>query len=113
MPFCSIEIYLAAHIYDRAPDVFNTRVVVPILEKMPDLTIEKVHQTLTIDGADTATAALLDLPFGAPVAHVRRSITDADGVCVYIARIVYRGDVVKLEIDLSPDPSRIKRECEN
>jgi GntR family transcriptional regulator len=113
MPFCSIEIYLASHIFDRASDVFNTRVVVPVLEQMRDLSIGKAHQTLTIDGADTATAALLDLPFGGPVAHVRRSIADADGICIYIARIVYRGDVVKLEIDLSPDPSRANKECED
>jgi GntR family transcriptional regulator len=112
-PFCTIEIYLASHVFNRAPDAFSNRVVVPILEQMPDLRIGKAHQTLTIDGADTATAALLDLPFGAPVAHVRRSIADADGICIYVAKIVYRGDAVKLEIDLSPGVSQANRECEN
>jgi GntR family transcriptional regulator len=113
MPFCTIEIYLAAYIYNRAPDVFSTRVVVPILEQMPDVSVGRAHQTLTIDGADTATAGLLDLPFGAPVASVRRTIADDSGICIYVAKIVYRGDVVKLEIDLSPDPSRAKKERRN
>ena len=35
---------------------------------------------------------------------VRRTITDRSGTCIYVADVVYRGDVVKLEIGLSPRP---------
>jgi GntR family transcriptional regulator len=103
-PFCAIDIYLAADIYLRAAEEFRTQVVVPILARMPEVGIAKVRQTLTVDGANQAAAELLELPLGAPVATVRRAITDRAGTCIYVADIVYRGDVVKLEIDLSPRP---------
>ena len=103
-PFCAIDIYLAADIYLRAPEEFRTQVVVPVLARMADVGIAKVHQTLTVDGANQAAAELLELPLGAPVATVRRTITDCAGTCIYVADVVYRGDVVRLEIDLSPRP---------
>ena len=103
-PFCLIDIYLAADIYLRAPDQFRTNIVVPMLAAMPDIAIGKVHQTLTVDGAGQEAAERLDLPWGAPVANVRRTIGDRAGTCIYVAEITYRGDVVSLEIDLSPTP---------
>lgn len=101
-PFCTIDIYLAADIYLRAPDALSRGLVVPLLLQMPDVTIDRVHQTLTVDGAGQETAGLLGLPLGAPVAVVRRTIGDDAGTCIYIADVIYRGDVVKLDIDLSP-----------
>ncbi|PIW30873.1 MAG: GntR family transcriptional regulator [Rhodospirillales bacterium CG15_BIG_FIL_POST_REV_8_21_14_020_66_15] len=103
-PFCLIDIYLAADIYLRAPEQFRTQIVVPLLASMPDVTIGKVHQTLSVDGAGQETAERLDLPLGAPVANVRRTIADRDGTCIYVGDVTYRGDVVRLEIDLSPTP---------
>lgn len=103
-PFCLIDIHLAADIYLRAPEDFRARTVVPVLARMVDIGIAKVRQTLTVDGANQAAAEYLKLPLGAPVAIVRRTITDRSGSCIYVADVVYRGDVVKLEIDLSPRP---------
>lgn len=103
-PFCLIDIHLAADIYLLAPEKFRTQIVVPLLAGMPDVTIGKVHQTLTVDGAGQEAAERLDLPLGAPVAAVRRTICDPAGICIYLADIIYRGDVVRLEIDLSPHP---------
>ncbi|MEX0694210.1 MAG: GntR family transcriptional regulator [Rhodospirillales bacterium] len=103
-PFCLIDIYLAADIYLRAPETFRSQVVVPVLAEMPDIGIDKVHQTLTVDGANQEAAERLDIHLGAPVATVRRTITNTEGVCIYVAEIIYRGDVVSLEIDLSPGP---------
>ncbi|MAY68259.1 MAG: GntR family transcriptional regulator [Rhodospirillaceae bacterium] len=107
-PFCLIDIYLAADIYLRAPDQFRSNIVVPLLAAMPDIAIGKVHQALTINGADQEAAERLDLPLGAPVANVRRTIGDQSGTCIYVAEITYRGDVVSLEIDLSPTSDRDK-----
>lgn len=101
-PFCTIDAYLAADIYFRAPEAFRDEVIVAVLARMPDIRIAKVHQSVTVDGAAPGTAELLELPLGAPVAVVRRAIIDAAGTCLYVADVVYRGDVVKLEIDLSP-----------
>lgn len=103
-PFCLIDLYLAADVYLRAPDQFRANIVVPILAAMPDLKVDKVRQTLTVQGAGQEAAERLGLPLGAPVAAVRRTMTDALGNCIYVADITYRGDVVRLEIDLSPAP---------
>lgn len=105
-PFCVIDIYLAASIYLKNPARFRKEVVVPILARMADVKIAKASQTLAIDGASPETAKYLELPIGAPVAKVRRSIADADGWCIYAADVVYRGDVIKLDIDLSPNSAR-------
>lgn len=101
-PFCALDIYLASNIYLRIRDELRNELVVPLLTRMNDLEIDKVHQTLTVDGANQSIAGLLDLPLGAPVATVRRTIRDKSGTCIYVADVVYRGDVVKLDIDLSP-----------
>lgn len=101
-PFCVIDIYLAASIYLRHPARFRKEIVVPILAKMPDLKIAQAFQRLSIDGANTEVANHLGLPLGAPVAKVRRTITDAEGSCIYAADVIYRGDVIKLDIDISP-----------
>ncbi|MGD9866479.1 MAG: GntR family transcriptional regulator [Hyphomicrobiales bacterium] len=106
-PFCAIDIYLAADIYLKAPEEFRRHVIVPVLAKVSPTSVDKVRQTLTVNGADQKTAVLLDLPIGSPVATVRRTITDKSGTCVYIADVIYRGDVVKLEIDLSPSPGEL------
>lgn len=106
-PFCAIDIYLAADIYLKAPEEFRKHVIVPVLAKVSGSCIDKVRQTLTVDGANQEAADLLELPLGAPVATVRRTITDKSGICVYLADVIYRGDVVKLEIDLSPSPGEL------
>lgn len=101
-PFCVIDIYLAASIYLEQPERFRNEVVVPILARMPDLKITRASQQLAIDGAAPDVAGHLEVPLGAPVAKVRRTISDVEGWCIYVADVVYRGDVVKLDIDLSP-----------
>lgn len=101
-PFCLIDIYLAASIYLQQPRRFRNAVVLPILARMPELEIARASQTLVIDGAGPEVAKHLDLPLGAPVAKVRRTVADARGWCIYMADVVYRGDVIKLDIDLSP-----------
>lgn len=102
VPFCTIDIHLSADIYRCNREKMRAELVVPLLASLPDIRIDRVHQTLTVNGASQEAARLLDLPLGAPVATVRRTISDTSGICIYVADLVYRGDVVKLDIDLSP-----------
>jgi GntR family transcriptional regulator len=101
-PFCVIDIYLSASIYLKYPVRFCKEIIIPVLAGMVDVKIAKASQTLTIDGASQEAANYLGLPFGAPVAKVRRTITDTEGWCIYTADVIYRGDAVKLDIDLIP-----------
>lgn len=99
-PYCVIDLYIAQEIYQRAASEFQSRLALGVLSEMPGLAIGSAHQTLTIGSADVTSASLLDVEVGAPVAEVRRVITDEEETVIYFAEIVYRGDFVKLDIDL-------------
>lgn len=101
-PFCVIEFYLAAEIYLRAPRQFRKTTVIPILAKMRGLDIHRVRQSIGIDVADAETAKHLDIPLAYPIARVRRTIADRNTNLIYVADALYRSDVIRLEMDLSP-----------
>ena len=103
-PFCVIEVFLASKIYLRAPKQFRKQVVIPIIERMDDIVIKKIKQHVSIDVGNSATAELLAMPLGSPVAKVRRTITDDADVVIYIADVLYKSNVVQLEMDLTPKP---------
>ena len=48
----------------------------------------------------TGTAELLKVALNAPTAEARCVVVDDRGVAIYVGDIVYRGDCVKLDIDL-------------
>ncbi len=101
-PYCVINIYLDERIFRRAPEEFRARTVIPLLHAMKDLRIATAHQVLTIGTADLEVARQLELPMNAPVAEVRRIFKDADGTVIYLADVTYRGDAIRLEMDLKP-----------
>lgn len=101
-PFCVLEAYLSAEIYMQKPKAFREKVIVPLLDQLPGLSIGSVKQSLRVDVADAALAKLLDIPLAGPIVRVRRVITDHQGEVIYLANVAYRGDIVALEMDLSP-----------
>jgi GntR family transcriptional regulator len=64
--------------------------------------IVRAHQTLTIGSADVEVARLLKVPLNAPIAEVRRVFNSADGRVIYLGEVTYRGDFVRIEMDLKP-----------
>jgi GntR family transcriptional regulator len=101
-PYCVISIYLDEHIFRRAPEEFRSKTVIPLLTSMKGVIIHSAHQVLTIGSADVEVARLLDLPMNAPVAEVRRIFKDPAGTVIYLADVTYRGDAIRLEMDLKP-----------
>jgi GntR family transcriptional regulator len=101
-PYCVISIHLAEHVFRQQPERFRQEVVIPILVEMRDPAIAQARQTFTIGSADLEVARALGVPLGAPVAEVRRVFTSADGVVIYLAEVTYRGDFVRIEMDLLP-----------
>jgi GntR family transcriptional regulator len=95
-----VNLHLAKHIYERDPRGFRTRPGLATLAAMPDVVIAAAHQTLVIGSADTQTAEMLQVPLNAPTAEAHCVVIDDSGVAVYIAEIIYRGDCIKLSIDL-------------
>ena len=99
-PFSVASVHLAEHIYKRAPDRFMTHTALPVLISLSEMRIGQAHQTMVIGAADTETAALLQTALNAPTMDARCVVIDEDGVAIYVGEIVYRGDCIKLSIDL-------------
>ncbi len=99
-PYALASVHLAKHIYDRDPAAFRKRVALAVIDEMDDLEISRAHQTLRIGAADVETALQLKIPLNAPTAEAHCIITDVDGVVIYSGDIIYRGDQVKLDIEL-------------
>ncbi|WP_439549426.1 GntR family transcriptional regulator [Falsiroseomonas sp.] len=77
-----------------------TKTSLKLVAGLPGITIAEARQTLTIGSADVETAAALQLPLNAPVAHVHRTAMDADGTTLLIANGIYRGDMVRIDVKL-------------
>ena len=98
--YAVVGIYLDHRCYQMAPEQFDCELVIPLLESLPQVTIGRARQTLTIGVADTETARLLSLPVNAPVGCIRRVLQDEQGCVIYLGELTYRGDMVRLEINL-------------
>lgn len=99
-PYALASVHVARHVYGRDPDAFRKRVALAVINDMEDIEIGRAHQTLSIGAADVQTAVHLNVPLNAPVAEAHCIVTDADGVVIYNGEITYRGDQVKLDIEL-------------
>ncbi len=101
VPYAVIDIYLDRRCYVKAPKAFDSKMVIPVLEKLPDVEINDVRQTFAFSTADIETASLLEIPVNAPIGDVRRVLIDDAGCAVYVGETLYRGDFVKLEVNLT------------
>jgi len=99
-PYCVISLYIARSVFALAPEQFRASAVVPVMLDHEAIDIAQAHQTLTIGTAEAETAALLRIPVQAPVAHVKRLFRASDDSILYYAEVTYRGDAIRLEIDL-------------
>lgn len=102
VPYAVIGIYLDDAVFRRSPKKFRSELVIPLLLKMSDVKIAKAHQTLVISTADVEIANLLDVAVNSPVAEVRRVFNAPDGHVLYLAEVTYRGDFIRMEMDLRP-----------
>jgi GntR family transcriptional regulator len=99
-PFSVASVHLTESIYERAPEKFMTHTALPVLISLDDVKINEAHQTMVIGAADTETAALLKVALNAPTMEARCVVLDENGVAIYVGEIVYRGDCIRLGIDL-------------
>lgn len=101
-PYCVISIYLDEAIFRKSPREFRKHTVIPILHDMRDPAVATARQTLTIGTADLEVAKWLGVPLNSPVAEVRRVFTSADGTVIYLGEVTYRGDFIRIDMDLKP-----------
>ena len=100
LPYALVDVYLAQNLYKRSPKRFDSERVLQVLDNLPAVKIKQAREILTISTADVETARLLQVPLNSPVGAVRRMLLDERGVLVYIADVIYRGDVVRIERNL-------------
>ena len=100
-PYCVITIYLDERVFARAPARFRKETIVPVILDLR-VRIARAYQTLRIGTADVETASRLGIPVNAPTAEVRRVFRAPSGTVIYLGEVTYRGDFIRLEMDLKP-----------
>ncbi|MTJ04791.1 MAG: GntR family transcriptional regulator [Sediminimonas qiaohouensis] len=104
VPYAVVDIYVDQDLYARAPNKFDSEMVVVVLDRFEDVSLTSVRQRLTIGSADLETAELLNIPVNAPVGKMRRVLKDQHGTVIYVGEAIYRGDLVRLEREIQrPD----------
>lgn len=99
-PFAVAGVHISRKVFNLAPKDFKSRTALSVLVELDEINISRAHQTLVIGTADTETATLLRIPMNAPTAEAHCVVIDDEGTAIYVADIIYRGDCVKLDIDL-------------
>ena len=99
-PYALARVHVAQDIYDSAPDAFRSHVALAVLAELDTVSIARAHQILSVGSADVYAAVHLRLPFGAPVLEARCIVKDTDDRVIYAGNIVYRGDVVRINVEL-------------
>jgi GntR family transcriptional regulator len=99
-PYAVVSLHLARHVFERDPVAFRSHTALPVLASLEGIEIAKAHQSMIIGSADTEVAGLLEIALNAPTAECHCVVVDAEGIAIYVAEIVYRGDCVQLHIDL-------------
>ncbi|MBI1383377.1 MAG: GntR family transcriptional regulator [Rhizobiales bacterium] len=94
------RVHIAKHIHDRAPQLFSSRAALAVIAGMKGLKLSRAHQTFVVRGADVEAARYLNVPLNAPTAEARCVVEDEDGVLIYVGEITYRGDCVRLNVEL-------------
>lgn len=100
VPYCVISIYLDDRIFRRAPERVRKELVIPLLMSMRGVKIGRARQTLTIGTADVDEASHMRVPVNSPVGRVRRVFNAPDGTVIYLGDVTYRGDFVRLEMEM-------------
>lgn len=99
--YCVITLYIDAAVFAVAPRRFREKAVIPVLLSLPECRVQRARQTMTVGTADADVAAHLGVAPNAPVAFVERVFEGKGGHVIYRAEVIYRGEAVRLEIDLT------------
>lgn len=95
-----ISAYLDERVFALAPARFRKELIIPVLMDLKSVTIGSARQVLTIATAGADAANALNVSVSAPVAEVRRVICAPDGTVIYLGELTYRGDFIRVEMDL-------------
>lgn len=95
-----ISAYIDERVFKLAPKRFRSETVIPVMMDLKAVKIGSARQILTISTAGEDAATALNISVSAPVAEVRRVICAPDGTVIYLAELIYRGDYIRVDMDL-------------
>lgn len=96
-----ISAYLDERIFKLAPRRFRRELIIPVLMDLKGVRIGRARQILTIGTAGAEAATVLKIAASAPVAELRRVFCDPEGTVIYMGELTYRGDFIRVDMDLS------------
>lgn len=99
-PTSVISAYIDERVFKLAPKRFRSELVIPVLMDLKEVNIESAKQIITISTAGVEAANALNISVTAPVAEIRRVFCASDGTVIYLGELTYRGDFLRLDIDL-------------
>lgn len=100
-PFLLADVYIDENLRDfLTDDDYTSKTAMRLVSDIPNVKIVDAHQILTVDSADLVTATHLDIELSSPVAKIQRLAIDENGVLVLIANGIYRGDMVRINMEL-------------
>ena len=101
LPFLLADVYIDERVCPFIPESSYTEVTaMRLVADLPDQKIENAKQIVTIGTADLETAAQLNLSLGEPIARVQRIAVNQYGDIILLANGIYRGDMIKIEVNL-------------
>ena len=104
-PYCILDVFLANSCYRRAPNDFDTKMIIPVLQRVAKRSLGRMTQSFRILTADLEDLRFLDLPLNAPIGEVRRVITNQDSEILYLGVTRYRGDLVVFNMTIEAPPT--------
>jgi len=101
LPFLFADVFVDERICPLIPEEnYTSKTAMRLVAELPGVRIVDARQVLSIDVADMETADLLALQLSAPVAKVQRLAIDADNTLILVANGIYRGDKVRIDMQL-------------
>lgn len=108
-PFGIASIHVAEPVHRKAARRFKARVGLDLLLELARDDVAQARLTFAVAAADIETARLLGLAMNAPTVEARCVVRDHAGLVLYVGEFIYRGDVVRFEVDLAGPGGRAKR----
>jgi GntR family transcriptional regulator len=106
--YCLIEIYLDRDVYEASPEIFDTQMVIPQLQRVPGIKLKQMRQTFQIGSANLEIAKALGIKLNSPTGIVRRIVKDDQNRILYLGSGHYRGDLVIFETTIDVvNPSNV------
>jgi GntR family transcriptional regulator len=99
--FLHSDVYIDEAVCTEIPESeFASKTSMRLVADLKGQTIADARQYVTIGSADLEISDSLDVPLGSPVANVVRIAINQHGRLILVAKGIYRGDMVKIEVKL-------------